>query len=128
VLAGALEQLPPGRHCFEFRHPSWFAADVMSLLRRERGRAGAGRPSGTPLSDRRADHRLDAVEVPLGRERARGNYSETELDEWAVRLDRLRKARGGLRLLQQRLGGVRRSQRAGVGRPARRRAVAAGRG
>ncbi len=24
-LAGALEALPPGRHCFEFRHESWFA-------------------------------------------------------------------------------------------------------
>ena len=23
-LAGALRVLPPGRHCFEFRHPSWF--------------------------------------------------------------------------------------------------------
>src|ERR687885_68364 len=33
-LAGALEQLPPGRHCFEFRHESWFADDVYELLRR----------------------------------------------------------------------------------------------
>lgn len=32
-LAGALGQLPPGRHCFEFRHPSWFATDVYALLR-----------------------------------------------------------------------------------------------
>ena len=24
-LAYALERLPPGRHCFEFRHQSWFA-------------------------------------------------------------------------------------------------------
>lgn len=32
-LASALERLPPGRHCFEFRHPSWFEPDVYELLR-----------------------------------------------------------------------------------------------
>ena len=32
-LADALRALPPGRHCFEFRHPSWFANDVYALLR-----------------------------------------------------------------------------------------------
>ena len=32
-LGSALEQLPAGRHCFEFRHPSWFAPDVYSCLR-----------------------------------------------------------------------------------------------
>jgi uncharacterized protein YecE (DUF72 family) len=34
VLAEALGQLPAGRHCFEFRHRSWFAAEVYDLLRR----------------------------------------------------------------------------------------------
>jgi uncharacterized protein YecE (DUF72 family) len=32
-LAGALGALRPGQHCFEFRHASWFASDVMALLR-----------------------------------------------------------------------------------------------
>ena len=33
-LGTALERLPAGqRHCFEFRHPSWFAEDVYALLR-----------------------------------------------------------------------------------------------
>jgi uncharacterized protein YecE (DUF72 family) len=32
-LAGALDLLPPGRHAFEFRHESWFAPEVMELLR-----------------------------------------------------------------------------------------------
>lgn len=27
-LAGAWRALPAGHHCFEFRHPSWFAGDV----------------------------------------------------------------------------------------------------
>ena len=26
-------ELPPGRHCFEFRHASWFREDVFALLR-----------------------------------------------------------------------------------------------
>ena len=32
-LADALERLPPGRHCFEFRHESWFTDDVLAILR-----------------------------------------------------------------------------------------------
>ena len=32
-LAGALAKLPAGRHCFEFRHESWFAEPVYALLR-----------------------------------------------------------------------------------------------
>ena len=34
-LAGALRALPPGRHCFEFRHPSWFVPDVYAQLREQ---------------------------------------------------------------------------------------------
>jgi uncharacterized protein YecE (DUF72 family) len=39
VLASALELLPPARHCFEFRHPSWFApaATDRRLARSPRG-------------------------------------------------------------------------------------------
>lgn len=32
-LAHALDGLPDGRHAFEFRHESWFAPEVCSLLR-----------------------------------------------------------------------------------------------
>lgn len=32
-LAAVLAALPPGRHCFEFRHASWFAEPVYELLR-----------------------------------------------------------------------------------------------
>jgi len=33
LLAEALALLPRGRHCFEFRHESWFAPEVYELLR-----------------------------------------------------------------------------------------------
>src|SRR5881275_2815410 len=32
-LANALDALPDGRHCFEFRHASWFVEPVYDLLR-----------------------------------------------------------------------------------------------
>lgn len=32
-LDSALAALPEGRHCFEFRHPSWFTPEVYDLLR-----------------------------------------------------------------------------------------------
>jgi uncharacterized protein YecE (DUF72 family) len=32
-LAEALSRLPPARHAFEFRDPTWFADDVYALLR-----------------------------------------------------------------------------------------------
>ena len=34
ALAAALEALPPARHCFEFRHPSWFARTCETCSRR----------------------------------------------------------------------------------------------
>jgi len=35
-LDHALSHLPPGHHAFELRHPSWFADDVLALLRQHR--------------------------------------------------------------------------------------------
>jgi uncharacterized protein YecE (DUF72 family) len=87
-LAVALERLPPGRHAFEFRHASWFAADVYALLRE----AGAALVIGdTPRRPFQA-HELTAgwtyVRFHEGRRGRRGNYSETELLDWAQRLRR----------------------------------------
>jgi len=86
-LDAALAQLPPARHCFEFRHPSWFADDVYALLR-ERGAA-------LVIGDRPEVHDFQAhvltadwtfVRFHWGSRGRRGNYSETELREWAARL------------------------------------------
>jgi uncharacterized protein YecE (DUF72 family) len=86
-LAAALAQLPPGRHCFEFRHASWFAEDVMALLR-EHGVA-------LVIGDRPEVHAFQTQELTAdwtfvrfhsGSRGARGNYSESELRDWAERL------------------------------------------
>ncbi len=85
-LAAALERLPPGRHAFEFRHPSWFTGDVYELLRG----AGAALVIGdTPERPFQTDERTAPwrfVRFHRGRRGRRGNYSETELRAWAARL------------------------------------------
>lgn len=89
-LASALRRLPPGRHCFELRHESWFQADVYALLR-EHGVALAigdhpSRPWVAP--ELTADWTL--IRFHFGHRGRRGNYSEPELREWAERIDAMR--------------------------------------
>ena len=85
-LAVALEALPQGRHAFEFRHQTWFTADVYALLR-EHGVA-------LVIADRAAlpeAPRIDTagwwyVRYHEGTRGRRGNYSAAELTLWATRL------------------------------------------
>jgi uncharacterized protein YecE (DUF72 family) len=87
-LAVTLERLPPGlRHAFEFRHPSWFGDDLYTLLR-EHGVA-------LVIGDRREVRDFQTLQLTAdftyvrfhaGTRGVRGNYSPTELDEWAERL------------------------------------------
>ena len=86
-LAIALEQLPPGRHAFEFREPSWFAEDVYELLRRR----GVALVIGDDPRRTFQTHELTTdwtfVRFHSGTRGRNGNYSETELDEWAERVE-----------------------------------------
>ena len=63
-LAAALERLPPGRHAFEFRHPSWFTGDVYELLRGARRRVGDRRHSRAAVPDARAHGAVAVRPVP----------------------------------------------------------------
>ena len=86
-LAAALRALPAGRHAFEFRHATWFVPEVMALLR-EHGVAlcigdDPSRPF-QPLAELTADFTL--VRLHRGVRGRRGNYSATEIAEWAGRL------------------------------------------
>lgn len=85
-LALALDALPPGRHTFEFRHHSWFVPDVYALLR-ERGialtlphRKGSDWPDDVITSD------WTFVRFHYGERGRRGNYSDSEIGEWAHRI------------------------------------------
>jgi uncharacterized protein YecE (DUF72 family) len=85
-LASALGQLPPGRHCFEFRHASWFAPEVYELLRTH----AAALVIGDDPTRAFQTHELTAdwtfVRFHRGRRGRNGNYSESELDEWKRRI------------------------------------------
>jgi uncharacterized protein YecE (DUF72 family) len=89
-LAGALERLPPGRHCFEFRHPSWFAEEVYELL----GRHGAALVIGDHPERPFQTHELTTdwtfIRFHHGSRGRNGNYSEKELEGWRVRIEEWR--------------------------------------
>jgi uncharacterized protein YecE (DUF72 family) len=85
-LARGLDALPPGRHCFEFRHRSWFAPDVLDLLR-ERGVALViGDHPKWPFQEHELTAEWTYVRLHYGRRGRRGNYSESELQTWRRRI------------------------------------------
>jgi uncharacterized protein YecE (DUF72 family) len=88
-LASALAALPPGRHCFEFRHPSWFADPVYELLRAHDAALVIGdRPEVKEFQTHVFTADWTFVRFHYGSRGRRGNYSESELEEWARRFER----------------------------------------
>jgi len=85
-LAAALERLPPGRHTFEFRHPSWFAPDVMALLREHGVALTIGDSPKWPFQAHERTTDWTFVRLHYGRRGRRGNYSRAELDTWKRRI------------------------------------------
>jgi uncharacterized protein YecE (DUF72 family) len=88
-LAFALERLPPGRHAFEFRHQSWFADDVLAALRAHGVALTIGDHPERPWQPHEPTADFPFVRLHYGHRGRRGNYSATELDEWARELERL---------------------------------------
>jgi uncharacterized protein YecE (DUF72 family) len=82
----ALRAFPTAMHVLEFRHPSWFDPVVYGILHAHGAALGIGDdPRREPVP-----HVLTAdwsfVRFHHGHRGRRGNYSETELREWAARL------------------------------------------
>jgi uncharacterized protein YecE (DUF72 family) len=86
TLAAALDVLPPGRHCFEFRDPSWFCDEVYELLRRHEVALAIGDQPDRPWQPFVLTADWTYVRFHRGGRGRRGNYSDTELREWADRL------------------------------------------
>jgi uncharacterized protein YecE (DUF72 family) len=90
LLSSALQRLPAGRHCFEFRHPSWFDREVCDLLREH----GVALVIGDHPQRQFQAHALTAdwtlIRFHYGSRGRRGNYSERELREWAAQISELR--------------------------------------
>jgi uncharacterized protein YecE (DUF72 family) len=85
-LAGALEQLPAGRHAFEFRHPSWFAREVYAILRHHGAALVIGDHPERPFQSHELTADWTLIRFHSGARGRRGNYSETELRTWQRRI------------------------------------------
>jgi uncharacterized protein YecE (DUF72 family) len=86
LLEEAVAQLPEGRHCFEFRHPSWFTDEVYELLRRHAVALVIGDHPERPFQAHELTTGWTLVRFHHGRRGRRGKYSERELDGWARRI------------------------------------------
>ncbi len=83
-LAAALRALPLGRHCFEFRHQSWFAEPVYELLcAHGAALVIADRPEVKDYQAHVFTTDWTYVRFHYGSRGRRGNYSERELEDWA---------------------------------------------
>ena len=89
-LGYALERLPPGRHCFEFRHPSWFCPEVYGLLHTHGVALVIGHDPRRPLPEAPLTADWTLIRFHHGARGRRGNYSGSELREWAARIADLR--------------------------------------
>jgi uncharacterized protein YecE (DUF72 family) len=85
-LAFALGQLPPGRHCFEFRHQSWFAPEVYALLREHKVALVIGDHPERPFQSQELTADWTFVRFHYGSRGRNGNYSKGELEEWRRRI------------------------------------------
>jgi uncharacterized protein YecE (DUF72 family) len=90
-LASALAILPEGRHAFEFRHRSWFTADVFELLRAYGAALAYGDHPERPWQPLELTTDWTFIRFHYGHRGRRGNYSETELQEWGDRLSGVRR-------------------------------------
>ncbi len=86
VLGGALEALPDGRHCFEFRHESWFTPAVYEQLRAHGVALVIGDHPERPFQSYELTADFTLVRFHHGTRGRRGNYSGSEIDSWARRL------------------------------------------
>jgi uncharacterized protein YecE (DUF72 family) len=85
-LTAALEALPGGRHCFEFRHPSWFDGDVYALLRSHGAALVIGDDPARPFQESEITGPWTYVRLHRGQHGRGGNYSARELETWARRI------------------------------------------
>jgi uncharacterized protein YecE (DUF72 family) len=86
ILAAFLAELPRADHCFEFRHESWFADGVYSLLAEHGASLAIGDdprrslPSASPVGP------IAYLRLHYGSRGRGGNYSVRELDAWRRRV------------------------------------------
>jgi uncharacterized protein YecE (DUF72 family) len=87
-----LEALPPGQHAFELRHASWLIDDTFDVLREHRAALVVADRAGRPEERFVPTAEFGFVRFHHGRRGRGGNYSQSELDKWARRLNEWRHA------------------------------------
>jgi uncharacterized protein YecE (DUF72 family) len=90
-LRGWLELLPDGRHTIEFRHQSWFVPEVVELLRARGVALTIGDHPERPFQSLEATASWRFVRFHYGSRGRDGNYSATELEQWARRIAQWRR-------------------------------------
>ena len=85
-LAFALDHLPAGRHTVEFRHRSWFCSEVYELLRWHNVALTIGDRPELDFQSHELTADFTYVRFHHGHRGRRGNYSQTEIAEWAQRI------------------------------------------
>ena len=91
TLSAALDMLPPGRHCFEFRHPSWFHEDVYELLRWHEVALAIGDHPKRPWQPFVLTADWTYVRFHYGSRGRHGNYATSEIETWARRIAQWRR-------------------------------------
>jgi uncharacterized protein YecE (DUF72 family) len=86
-LASALDALPAHRHCFEFRHPSWFVPEVEELLRAHDAALVIADHPARRFQTRSLTARWTYLRFHQGRA-ADGAYGHAALRTWADRIGR----------------------------------------
>jgi uncharacterized protein YecE (DUF72 family) len=90
-LEGWLDLLPEGRHTVEFRHSSWFVPEVMDRLRDRQVALTIGDHPQRPFQSHDATASWRFIRLHYGSRGRAGNYSPSELEEWAQRIDSWRR-------------------------------------
>lgn len=83
--------LPSGLHTIEFRDASWFVPSVMRLLREAGIALTIGDHPARPFQVHEATASWRFIRFHWGARGRAGNYSHTELDQWASRISRWRR-------------------------------------
>jgi uncharacterized protein YecE (DUF72 family) len=87
-LEGALRALrgKPGRHCFEFRHATWFRPETYELLREHDAALAIGDDPRFPFVERKLICSWTYIRFHRGAEGPRGKYAKPELETWRRRI------------------------------------------
>jgi uncharacterized protein YecE (DUF72 family) len=84
-LAEALEALQTGRHCFEFRHASWFVSEVEELLRAHDAALVIADHPRRPFQTQALTAGWTYLRFHFGRGKD-GSYTPSQLRTWAARI------------------------------------------